>query len=119
MDQKSASIALAALAHEKRLEIFRLLVPLGPNGLSAGEIAAAIEISATSTSFHLKELDRAGLLTATRAGRYIRYAIHIDGIRSLLGFLTEDCCGGRPELCGEAFAGAATICTTAQGGQDD
>ena len=115
MDQKAATTALAALAHEKRLAIFRLLVPCGPNGLPAGEIAGAVDISATATSFHLKELERAGLLTATRAGRYVRYAIHIDGMRDLIGFLTEDCCGGRPELCGEACAGASRICTPADG----
>jgi len=103
MNNTAAVVALAALAHEHRLRIFRLLVRRGPSGLAAGEIATRVGISATNTSFHLKELDRAGLLRATRDGRFIRYAIHVDGMRRLLSYLTEDCCQGRPELCGAAF----------------
>jgi DNA-binding transcriptional ArsR family regulator len=102
--------SLAALAHEHRLGIFRLLVKRGPSGLAAGEIADRIGIGPTNLSFHLKELDRAGLIRATRDGRYIRYAIDVDGMRKLLTYLTEDCCAGRPELCGEAFAGASKVC---------
>ena len=56
-------------------------------------------------SFHLKELDRAGLLHATRDGRYVRYAVHVEGMRRLLAYLTEDCCQGRPELCGASLRG--------------
>lgn len=106
MNDASAVQALSALANEHRLRIFRTLVAVGPNGLRAGELARRLGIGATSLSFHLKELDRAGLLIATRQGRYIVYAVGIDGIRELLSFLTEDCCQGRPELCGEAFAPA-------------
>jgi ArsR family transcriptional regulator, arsenate/arsenite/antimonite-responsive transcriptional repressor len=102
--------ALAALAQEHRLRIFRLLVRRGPSGLPAGEIAAKIGIAATNTSFHLKELDRAGLLRASRHGRYIRYAIDVEGMRKLLSYLTEECCQGRPELCGAAFVAAAKGC---------
>jgi DNA-binding transcriptional ArsR family regulator len=69
MDETGIVAALAALAHEHRLRIFRLLVKHGPSGLPAGEIAERVGISATNMSFHLKELDRAGLLRATRAGR--------------------------------------------------
>jgi ArsR family transcriptional regulator, arsenate/arsenite/antimonite-responsive transcriptional repressor len=111
MDNATAGQALAALANEHRIRIFRTLVEVGPTGLRAGELARRLDISATSLSFHLKELDRAGLLIATRQGRNIVYAVQIDGVRDLLTFLTEDCCQGRPELCGETFA-AAHVCET-------
>jgi ArsR family transcriptional regulator len=110
MDQAKIVASLAALAHQHRLRIFRLLVKQGPSGMSAGEIADRIGIGATNTSFHLKELDRAGLLRATRQGRFILYAIDVDGMRKLLTYLTEDCCQGRPELCGDAFLAASTLC---------
>ena len=74
-----------------------------------------MERSATNTSFHLKELDRAGLLRATRQGRYIRYAVDVDGMRKLLTYLTEDCCQGRPELCGETFAATSKLCRVTKG----
>jgi len=104
MNDLDAVRALSALANEHRLRIFRTLVAIGPTGLRAGALAERLGISATSLSFHLKELDRAGLLIATRQGRNIVYAVRIDGVRDLLTFLTEDCCRGRPELCGAAFA---------------
>jgi ArsR family transcriptional regulator, arsenate/arsenite/antimonite-responsive transcriptional repressor len=115
MDESQAVISLAALAHEQRLRIFRLLVREGPNGLPAGEIAEAVGASPTAASFHLKELDRAGLIHATRQGRYIRYAIHVEGMRKLLAFLTEDCCQGQPELCGGSIKKAKTLFTTKGG----
>lgn len=98
--------ALSALANEQRLRIFRTLVNAGPSGLRAGLLGAHLDISPTSLSFHLKELDRAGLLVATRRGRNIIYAVEIDGVRRLVTFLTEDCCRGRPELCGSALTSA-------------
>jgi DNA-binding transcriptional ArsR family regulator len=101
MKNETAIQALAALAQEHRLAIFRLLVTQGPDGLPAGDIGERIGIGPTSASFHLKELERAGLITARRNGRFIRYAFVAAVMRDLLGFLTEDCCGGRPELCGE------------------
>jgi ArsR family transcriptional regulator len=110
MDEAKIIMSLAALAHEHRLRIFRLLVRVGPLGLPAGEIAEKVGISPTNTSFHLKELDRAGLIHATRDGRYIRYAILVEGMRELLTYLTEDCCGGCPDLCGSAVASAAKTC---------
>lgn len=110
MNDKEAVISLAALAHMHRLRIFRILVERGPSGLAAGEIADQVGISATSTSFHLKELERAGLINSTRDGRYIRYAIHIDSMRSLLTFLTEDCCQGKPEICGTGIEEGAAFC---------
>ena len=115
MDSKQAVVTLAALAHAQRLAIFRLLVRAGPSGMPAGEIAGAVGATPTAASFHLKELDRAGLLHSTRDGRYIRYAVHFDGMRKLLDYLTEDCCQGQPELCGATFKKAKTLCTSKGG----
>lgn len=109
MDHGNAVDALAALAQTHRLSIFRRLVREGPEGLPASEIAEALGIRATSLSFHIKELERAGLVSATRQGRSIRYAIHIDGIRHLFGFLVDECCGGRPELCGASLCEIDTV----------
>ncbi len=103
MESSNAIRAFAALAQENRLAIFRYLISAGPNGVAAGEIGKAMNISATSLSFHLKELDRAGLVTQTRRGRFIHYALHVEGVRQLIEYLTDDCCGGRPELCGSSF----------------
>lgn len=110
MSESKIVTALAALAHQHRLRIFRLLVKQGPAGMPAGQIADRVGISATNMSFHLKELDRAGLLRSTRQGRFIRYAIDVDGMRQLLTYLTEECCQGRPELCGSAFVAASKLC---------
>jgi ArsR family transcriptional regulator, arsenate/arsenite/antimonite-responsive transcriptional repressor len=110
MQTKEAVTCLAALAHDQRLAIFRLLVREGPSGLAAGEIAEAVGATPTGASFHLKELDRAGLIRSTRVGRYIRYAVHFEGMRQLLTFLTEDCCQGQPELCGSTIKKARSLC---------
>jgi DNA-binding transcriptional ArsR family regulator len=118
MDDRTAVQALAALGNDHRLRIFRTLVQAGPNEMRAGELAERLGISATNLSFHLKELDRAGLLVATRQGRNIVYAVHIDGIRELLAFLTEDCCQGRPELCGDLNE-ASRLCSTPPEANDD
>ena len=87
----------------------------GASGLPAGEIAEAVGAAPTAASFHLKELDRAGLLHSTREGRYILYAVHFEGMRKLLTYLTEDCCQGQPELCGTAFKKSKTLCTSRGG----
>lgn len=92
--------------------MFRLLIERGPNGMTAGEIAKSIGIGATSTSFHLKEMTRAGLVQSTRQGRYIRYAVLVDAVRDLLTFLTEDCCAGHPELCGATFTTEQSLCAS-------
>jgi DNA-binding transcriptional ArsR family regulator len=113
MNEKRVVAALAALAQEHRLRIFRLLVEQGASGMRAGEIAEQLGIGAPNMSFHLKELDRAGLLHSTREGRFIRYAIHVDGMRQLLTYLTEQCCRGRPELCGDIFRRVANPCRPA------
>ena len=100
MKNATAISALSALAQEHRLQVFRMLVKEGPPGLSAGEIAARIGVAPSAMSFHLAHLERAGLLRSWRVKRHIFYAVEVNGMRSLLAFLTEDCCGGQPELCG-------------------
>lgn len=109
MKSPEAIRALAALAQEHRLGIFRLLVTHGLAGLPAGEIGERVGISATSASFHLKELEHAGLVGAKREGRFIRYSIRVETMRALLGFISEDCCQGRPELCGISIAKACEV----------
>jgi DNA-binding transcriptional ArsR family regulator len=110
MRDRDAVDMLSALAQAHRLAIFRLLVKAGPSGVPSADIAAAVGISPTGASFHLKELDSAGLLVATRQGRFIRYAVHVEGMRRLLAYLTEDCCQGQPELCGSLFKRAKAVC---------
>ena len=102
MNDSDAIRALGALAHDHRLRIFRLLVREGPSGKTAGAIAQALEIPPPALSFHLSALERARLLTSRRSGRHVTYAVVVSAVRGLIEFLTEDCCGGRPELCGGA-----------------
>ena len=102
MKTDTAIAALAALAQESRLGIFRYLVQAGPQGSTVGSIAAALDLPAATLSFHLKELTRAALLDSQQEGRFIRYAANFDTMNDLIGYLTENCCGGKPELCGPA-----------------
>lgn len=104
MKQSQALDAFAALAQETRLGIVRRLVREGPDGLAAGAIAESSDVSASNVSFHLKELERAGLIEARRAARSIIYSANYDGLRDLIGFLMKDCCGGRPEICAPILA---------------
>jgi ArsR family transcriptional regulator len=106
MEDKQALAALAALAHETRLAVFRRLIQEGPSGLAAGEIAEALGVPASTLSFHLKELDRAGLLRSWRRQRQIFYAADFEGTRQLLTFMTEDCCRGHPEICRDLVVAA-------------
>jgi ArsR family transcriptional regulator, arsenate/arsenite/antimonite-responsive transcriptional repressor len=99
MDKKPALAALAALGQETRLDVFRLLVQTGDEGIAAGEIASRLGAVQNTMSAHLKVLDHAGLVRAERDGRTIRYIVDMTGFRDLLAFLIEDCCNGRPELC--------------------
>ncbi len=101
MDVDHAVTAVSALAHAHRMETFRILVREGPSGLAAGEIASRLGISPSALSFHLAHLERAGLVLSRRDGRHSIYAVDIRGMRALLTFLTEDCCDGRPEICGD------------------
>lgn len=101
MEANDAARIFGALAQSSRLEVLKLLLTQGPNGLSAGELADRLGAPASTTSFHLSALERAGLISATRQGRQIIYAVRIIALRELLVFLSEACCGGRPELCGD------------------
>lgn len=88
--------ALSALAQDSRLAIFRLLIQVGPHGLSVGKIAEHLDIAAATLSFHLKELTLAGLLTSHQEGRFVIYSANFATMNELLGFLTDNCCGGNP-----------------------
>ncbi|MES2257705.1 MAG: metalloregulator ArsR/SmtB family transcription factor [Pseudomonadota bacterium] len=96
METSTVIGALAALAQESRLAVFRLLVQAGPEGLAASKIAAALAIAPSSLSFHLKELAHANMVHATRSGRSIIYTANYPAMNGLLAYLTENCCGGAP-----------------------
>jgi DNA-binding transcriptional ArsR family regulator len=104
MENKDAVVALAALAQESRLATFRLLVQAGPGGLAASRIAEALGMPPSSLSFHLKELSNAKLIAPRHEGRFVIYAAQFDTMNALLGFLTENCCGGNPCSPGAAAA---------------
>ena len=101
MESKQAALGFSALAQETRLNLMRLLAARGASGMSAGEIATELGQPPSTLSFHLATLEQAGLVQATRRGRHLIYAVRFFGLRSLFSFLTETCCGGRPELCGD------------------
>ena len=101
MEHSKATDAFQALGHAHRLQIFRLLVREGDAGLAAGAIAASLDVPPSSLSFHLDRLERAGLISARRRGRQIIYTLNQQGTRNLLAYLTEDCCHGKPALCGD------------------
>lgn len=113
MENKDAIVALAALAQEARLAAFRLLVQAGPGGLAASKIAQALGMPPSSLSFHLKELANANLVVPRQAGRFVIYAAQFDTMHALLGFLTENCCGGNrcspagESVCVQAPAGCS------------
>jgi DNA-binding transcriptional ArsR family regulator len=104
MDESQALSAFGALSQETRLRILRHLVIAGPDGLAAGTIAGKVVASASNVSFHLKELEHAGLVRARRDARSIVYSAAFDTLSGLIRFLMEDCCSGRPEICAPALA---------------
>jgi len=95
MESKIAVAALAALAQESRLKVYRLLVQAGPEGLAASEIAERLGVPTNTLSFHLKTLSHADLVLARPESRFIYYSANYEQMNALLGFLTENCCGGR------------------------
>src|ERR1700750_2000773 len=97
MKSKAAVEALRALAHEHRLAIFRLLVERGPEGLPAGHIGARLKLVPSSLTFHLQNLQRAGLITQRRESRQLIYSADFDSMNGLIGYLTENCCAGSGE----------------------
>lgn len=98
METQRALAALAAVAQESRLAVYRLLVQAGPIGMAASRIAGSLGMAPSSLSFHLKELAHAGLVTQKQEGRFVIYAANFATMNALVGFLTENCCGGIP--CG-------------------
>ena len=96
MEKTTAVGALAALAQENRLDVFRLLVQAGPDGMTAGAIAEALDLAPNTLTFHFDRLRMAGLATVRRDGRSMIYAAQFETMDALLGFLTENCCGGAP-----------------------
>ena len=104
METKAVLDALAALSQATRLAIFRYLIEAGPEGSTVGPIADALGLAAATLSFHLKELTRAELLVSRQEGRFIRYAANFDTMNGLVAYLTENCCGGKPQLCGPSCA---------------
>ncbi len=94
--------ALAALAQEHRLAVFRLLVQAGPDGLPAGQVAERLDLAPNTLTFHFDRLRLAGLVTVRRDGRSMIYAAQFEAMNALLGFLTENCCQGEQEKCAPA-----------------
>jgi ArsR family transcriptional regulator len=109
MESGKAVQKLSALAQDARLAVFRLLVKAGPNGMAAGDIAKKLKTAPNTMSAQLLLLSNAGLIRARREGRSIIYTADFDAMSDLLVFLTEDCCGGRPEICAP-LASVAACC---------
>jgi ArsR family transcriptional regulator, arsenate/arsenite/antimonite-responsive transcriptional repressor len=104
MKKPDAVAALAALAQDNRLDVFRLLVEAGPQGLPAGSVAGALKLAPNTLTFHFDRLRDAGLVTVRREGRSMIYAARYDTMNALLAYLTENCCQGAPEACAPAAA---------------
>jgi len=115
MKKSTVIAALGALAQGTRLDIFRLLVQKGPAGLPAGEIGTRLGQPSPTLSFHLNQLRFAGLVSSRRESRSIIYSANFKAMSGLLAYLTENCCGGRPELCSSAAApGCGSECVPQQ-----
>ncbi len=110
MDKKRSLQALSALSQETRLDVFRLLVQVGPGGMLAGEIAGRLGVRQNTMSTNLSLLAQADLIRSEREGRSIRYFAAMDGVKGLLSFLLENCCGGAPELCQPVIAKLTCAC---------
>jgi ArsR family transcriptional regulator, arsenate/arsenite/antimonite-responsive transcriptional repressor len=110
MELQGAVTALAALAQETRLSIFRLLVEAGPEGMAAGRIGESLKVPAATLSFHLKELSHAGLLSTSQKKQFIYYAVDFGRMAELMTFLTQNCCQGMPQDCLAAVTSALGSC---------
>ncbi|TRO95678.1 helix-turn-helix transcriptional regulator [Glycocaulis profundi] len=99
MTEPEAAARLSALAHEARLKIFRALVAAGPEGLPAGRLAEAVEVAPSNLSAHLAVLAHAGLTRVRPEGRHRIWSVDLEAVAGLVGFLVDDCCQGRPEVC--------------------
>ena len=113
MNEGQALASFAAMSQETRLRVVRLLVKAGPDGMAAGDIGNAMGVSPSNASFHLKELERAGLVTTRRESRSIVYTADYEALTGLIRFLMEDCCSGRPEICAPAMTPACCLPDTA------
>lgn len=109
MEKINAIAALAALAQDTRLDIFRLLVQAGTDGLPAGQIGDRLQLPAATLSFHLSQLKQAGLVTFRRDGRSLIYVAEYAAMNGLLGYLTENCCRGDAAGCGVGVCDGATL----------
>ncbi len=114
MDIKEAVAALAALAQETRLSIFRLLIEAGPDGIAAGSIAEELDVPGATLSFHLKELRRTGLVSSRQKSRFIYYAANFEHMAALMTFLTHNCCRGMPDECLAVVETALGRCCTSK-----
>ena len=112
METEDAIESFYALAHTRRLAVFRLLVQAGPAGISAGDIARAFDTPANTMSTQLAILTRAGLIRSRRESRSVIYSADYGEIAGLLNFLMQDCCQGRPEVCGPLLQASAAACCT-------
>ena len=101
MEATEAALGFAALSQETRLKLMRLLATKGATGMAAGELAAELCQLPSTLSFHFAALEQAGLLQSIKRGRHVIYAVRFAGLRALFSFLTETCCSGRPDLCGD------------------
>lgn len=110
MDERQAIAAFAALAQEHRLRIVRMLVKAGPEGMASGTIAEEIGCSRNNVSFHLKELEHAGLVASRRESRSIIYSAAYPVLSELIQFLMRDCCEGHPDICNPAATALAACC---------
>lgn len=110
MEKNQALASLSALGQDTRLDVFRLLVKAGMDGMLAGEIGQVLGVRQNTLSANLSILLNAGLVRNAREGRAIRYFADMDGMRTLLAFLMEDCCGGRPEFCQPVINQVACVC---------
>ena len=110
METKHAIEAFQALSQDTRLAALRLLVQAGPNGLAAGAIAERLAVQPSTLSTHLGILERTGLVASRRESRSIIYAAQYEGLRQLISFMMEDCCQGRPEICGGLAPTESTAC---------
>jgi len=115
MEKTNAVTALAALAQDSRLDIFRLLVRAGTDGIAAGQIAQSLDLAPATLSFHLNQLRGAGLIAMRRDGRSLIYSADYTAMNALLAYLTEECCQGAPDACGVALCDGAALVPTRKG----
>jgi ArsR family transcriptional regulator, arsenate/arsenite/antimonite-responsive transcriptional repressor len=115
MEKMDAIVALGALAQESRLDVFRLLVQAGPDGMAAGQIGERLGLPSATLSFHLSQLKQAGLVTFRRESRSLIYMAEYDTMNALLGYLTENCCQGDAAGCGVGICDSATLTDAKKG----